>query len=278
MNLLLPLKDVTLCQSDRTSRVKDPSKIADNWQVSQNEFAMQVEGVGDFYTRDGIYVEFSPVEGADPEWVKLFLNSRVMVALLHQRKVLNFHASSFIDKGRGIMILGETGAGKSSLTASFTINGVGFLSDDLTPVIFRKAKPYIWPLYRAIKLSEDTIEQLNIGPQNLTEAEAGTGKQYLRVSHAEVEDFPLHSVFKIEIAGINTPEFYEPAPAEKFSLLRSEICSWEMLAGMPGTEAEYLQQLLQIVEQVNMIRVVRPAEIEIQALHTAIDNYLNISE
>ena len=59
------------------------------------------------------------------------------------------------------------------------------------------------------------------------------------------------------------PEFHEPAPAEKFSLLRSEICSWEMLAGMPETEAEYLQQLLHIVEQVRFVRVVRPAEIEI---------------
>ena len=76
----------------------------------------------------------------------------------------------------------------------------------------------------------------------------------------------LHTVLKIEIGNCRKPEFHEPSPAEKFSLLRSEICSWEMLAGMPETEAAYLQQLLQIVEQVRFVRVVRPAEIEIAAL------------
>jgi hypothetical protein len=278
MNLFLPLKDVTLCQSDKTLRVKDPSKTADNWQVSQHEFAMQVEGVADFYVRGGNYVEYSPLEGADPEWIKLCLNGRVMAALLHQRKIINFHASSFIHNGLGTMILGETGAGKSSLTASFALSGAGFLSDDLTPVILRKSIPYLRPLSGSIKISENTIGQLKINKKKLTAAESGTGKQYFHIDQFYVKDHVLHTVLKIEIGKNNTPEFYRPEPAEKFSLLRSEICSSELLAGMPETETEYLHQLLQIVQQVNFVRVVRPAEIGIQVLHAAIDEYLNISE
>ena len=98
--------------------MKDPLQFADNWQVSQNEFALQMEGVGDFYARNGNYVEFSPSEGADPEWVKLYLNGRVLVALLHQRKIMNFHASSFIHNDRGIMITGRDGL-REILTDSF---------------------------------------------------------------------------------------------------------------------------------------------------------------
>ena len=70
--------------------------------------------------------------------------------------------------------------------------------------------------------------------------------------------------------------FINPDLLEKFSLLRSEICSWEILAGMPETEAEYLHQLLKIVQEVNFVRVVRPADIEIQRLHNAIADYLKI--
>ena len=278
MNLQFPLKDVTLFQSDKTLMVNDPLQVSENWQVGRHEFALQEEGVGDFFVRDGNYIEYSPVNGAEPEWVQLCLNGRVLVALLHQRKILNFHASSFIYNGLGIMILGETGAGKSSLTASFTLNGAEFLSDDLTPVIFRKSKPFLWPLYGAIKIDENTVGQLNIDRKELTAAESGTGKHYLQVGHTTLKDHILNYVLKIEIGKKNRPEFYEPEPAEKFSLLRSEICSWEMLSGMPETEAEYLHQLLQMVRKVKIVRVVRPAQIEIQALHAAIVDHLKISD
>jgi len=242
--------------------------------VNYREFALHVEEVGDFYACDGNRVEFSPAKGSDPDWVNLYLNGQVLVALLHQRRIINFHASSFIHEGRGVMILGETGAGKSSLTASFTLNGAGFLSDDLTPVIFRESKPLVWPLHRTIKLRDNTVEQLKISSDKLTEAEAGTGKNYLTVEHATGEDFRLHTIIKIEIGATSTPEFHIPAPAERFSLLRSEICSWDILAGMPDTEADYLQQLLQIVHQTEFVRVVRPAVMGIKVLQEAIEGFL----
>ena len=270
-----PLEGVTPRQVGSACTVNEPPYSGENWQVSQNEFSLQVPGVGSFYVRDGKEMEYSVVPGADPGWVKLYLNGQVLVALLHQRKIINFHASSFIHDGRGVMILGETGAGKSSLTVSFALAGAGFLSDDLTPVIFKRSKPFIWPLYRDIKLRENTVTQLEINRKKLREAEKGTGKQYLDVNRADVRDHQLNTVLKIEIGNCREPEFHEPSPAEKFSLLRSEICSWEMLAGMPETEAVYLQQLLHIVEQVRFVRVVRPADIEIAALHAAVSEYLD---
>jgi hypothetical protein len=278
MNFLFPLEDVAICQKATTLMVKDPLHIGETWQVSQNEFAMQLASIGDFYVRDGNYVEVSPADDADPDMVKLCLSGRIMVALLHQRKIISFHASSFSHNDRGIMILGETGSGKSSLTASFAMNGAGFLSDDMTPVIMKESKPYIWPLHRSIKISENTVGQLNISRHKLTQAERGTGKQYLHIDHAGVKDHILNTILKIEVGNNSAYEFYKPDPAGKFSLLRSEICSWEILAGMPETEAEYLHQILQIIQQVNFVKVVRPVEIEIQRLHAAIADYLKIGE
>ncbi len=259
------------------SRVNDIIYSDENHQVNQHEFALQVAGVGSFYARDGKEVEYFTEPDADPDWVKLYLNGQVLVALLHQRKTLNFHASSFVFKRRGIMLLGETGAGKSSVTTSFVLEGAGFLSDDLTPIVFNKSKPYIKPLRKAIKLREHTIDQLDIGSHNLTDAETGTGKQYLHIGHSDAKDFPLHSVFIIEIGDTKTPEFYTPEPAQKFALLRSEICSWEILAGMPETEATYLEQVLQIVQTVNIVKVVRPADIKVPVLHVAISDYIEMN-
>jgi len=278
MKVRLPVNDVTVTRSGVTPGVREPLFSSDIIQINQDEFALSVPQIGCFYVAGGREVVYSVVQGADPEWVQLYLNGQVLVALLHQRKVINFHASSFILDGRGVMVLGDTGAGKSSLTISFVLAGAGFLSDDLTPVLFREGVPYLMPLHRRVKIREGTAVQLNLGRERLTDAEAGTGKKYLSLDRSGVEEQALHTILKIETGDVSEPMFHEPSPAEKFSLLRSEICSWEILAGMPETEASYLQQLIDIIRQVRFVRVVRPGGIRIVELKGAMEDYLGCKD
>ena len=269
------LPDVTITQVRVTRKVRNPLYSTDNLQVSQREYSLLVPILGSFFACGGREVEFSVLPGADEDWVKLYLNGQVLVALLHQRMIINFHASSFIYNGRGVMVLGDTGAGKSSLTVSFSRRGAGFLTDDLTPVVFREGKPYIWPLGRKVKLRQNTLTDLGIGNESLTDAEAGSGKKYLRMSSSGVELHPLDMILKLEVGDISFPLFHEAEPAGRFAILRSEICSWEMLAGMPETEAAYMKQLLEIIKQVQFARVVRPVAIKIADLHDSVSEYLD---
>ena len=275
MKYTLPLDGTVILESAAVPSVREPAYKGLNWQASETEYAVQVEGVGDFHVFGGREVTFCPVPGADPDWVRLYLNGLVLVALLHQRKVISFHASSFIYGGRCVMILGETGAGKTSLTVAFAVKGAGFMSDDLTPVAFRENVSHIWSLSRKIKLRADSIEQLEIGRGNLSEAESGTGKKYLHIEKGAEEYHRLDVIVKIETGDVEEPVFINALPAEKFALLRSEVCSWEILAGMPETEAAYLQQLVQILEQVHFVKVIRPPMITIAGMHYSMKLYLD---
>lgn len=275
MNTEYPLKGVKVTQVNSPPAVAKPVFTDDLRRVNQDEFFLKAPGVGCFYARSGNSVEYYAEQGADTEWVRLNLTSQVLVALLHQRKIINFHASSYIYNGMGVLLLGETGAGKSSLTTAFSMNGAGFLTDDLTPVIFRDSNPIIWPLYRAIKIDTKTISQLGIGPDKIRPAEKGTGKYYFDIeTDVKVEEFPLNTIIKLESGNVGEPEFHTPDPSEKFSILRSEICSWDILAGMIETEKEYLDQLLQIIQKVKMVKVIRPADIKIIDLYKALVKYL----
>jgi hypothetical protein len=276
MKYTFPVKDVLLNETDVVPAVVNPVASGDMWEVSGNEFSLRAIGVGNFYVSDGREVKFTVFPGADPEWVQLYLNGQVLVALLHQRKIINFHASSFIYNNRGIMILGETGAGKSTLTLSFVLRGAGFLTDDLNPVVFRDNGPSIMPLRRRIKIRKGTAEELGIDRGRLTEAERGTGKEYLTLIPESVDDYPLHTIMRIEPGNVLQPEFSILSHAERFSMLRSEVCSWELLAGMPETEKAYLEQLVRIVEEVEIVRVIRPAEIRIADFHGAVKEYLDM--
>jgi len=277
MNSGYLLDDVRVSVVSEPRKVNSPLYQNDTCKVSREAFSMVVPGTGRFYAAHGNEVEYVAEQGADPDWVRLYLNGQVLVALLHQRKIINFHASSFVYNGRGVMILGETGAGKSSLTASFALEGAGFLTDDITPVVYSDGDPLIWSLHEVIRIRRSTALQLNIDASVLREAEAGTGKQYMKVKHAGVSQFPLDVIIKIEVGDTDVPLFDQPLPADRFSFLRSEICLSDLLAGMPGTERSYLLQLLLIVEKVHFVRVVRPSEIRIKELHRLVSEYLHKS-
>lgn len=275
MKYVSPLEGVTIKLASSVPAVKEPVRTGIGWQANDRECAFQAEGVGDFHVRDGNSVAYAPAPGTDPGWVRLWLNNQVLVALLHQRKIINFHASSFIYNGLGVMVLGETGAGKSSLTLAFALHEGGFLTDDLTPVVFEGPAPMIMPLHRNVKLRKDTAAQLGIDHRQLTDAESGTGKKYYSLQPVQYNPYPLDIILLVNPSEVTGPVFSTPTPVERFALLRSEVCSWEILSGMPDTEAAYMQQLAATVQHTEFIRIERPAEIAINDLFVSVKERLN---
>lgn len=270
------LPGVTIRVADHCRKVTSPYFVNGKWRIHPDEFEMKVDGVASFFAAQGTEVEICPAPGADPDKINLYLFGDVLAALLHQRKIINFHASSFIHKERGIMVLGETGAGKSSMAASFCLDGARFLSDDLTPIVFDDDFPLIWPVYKTIKLREETLRQLKIDRRKTRRKDPLSGKSFFPVEHAGVNTWPLQSVLLLEKGEVTQPGISLPGPVEAFSLLRSQVCSWEMLRGMPDTEEEYLHQLIDIISHVKVIRVVRPDLIPVSALHAEIETFLKI--
>lgn len=270
MRYVSPLDGVSVLESDSVPAVQLPVRSGNGWQANDTGCAFQTEGVGEFHVCNGNSVTYAPVPGADPEWVRLYLNSQVLVALLHQRKIINFHASSFVYNGIGVMVLGETGAGKSSLTLAFALRNGGFLTDDITPVIFRESVPCIMPLNRKVKIRKDTAEKLGINSSLLNDAERGTGKLYFRPEQFQTESHSLDLIIQITTGNSEKTAFSCPPASEEFSLLRSEVCSWEILAGMPETEKAYLEQLVKIVEKTTLIVAERPIEKELNDFYEAV--------
>ncbi len=270
MRYVSPLDGVSVRESDSVPAVELPVRSGSGWQANNTECALQAEGVGEFHICNGDTVTYAPVPGADRGWVRLWLNSQVLVALLHQRKIINFHASSFVHNGLGVMVLGETGAGKSSLTLAFALRNGGFLTDDITPVIFAGSGPCIMPLNRKVKIRKDTAEKLGIDSSLLSDAESGIGKLYFRPEPFQTEPHPLNLIIQITTGHNHKTALTCPPAPERFSLLRSEVCSWEILAGMPETEKAYLEQLVRIVEKTTFIRARRSPETELNNFYEAV--------
>lgn len=70
-----------------------------------------------------------------------------------------FHASTISYKKEGIMLIGDSGKGKSTLAALLVSNGFNLVADDFTPIIAFNQKIHSFP--SAISIKEGSIEVLN---------------------------------------------------------------------------------------------------------------------
>jgi hypothetical protein len=103
---------------------------------------------------------------ADEDLLGLFTEP-VMRIVLHRRGHSSFHAAALMRDGSAVLIMGEKGAGKSTLSAALQTKGWTLLADDLVRV---EEAGGVWcalPGHRRSKLHEEVLEALDIDPATL---------------------------------------------------------------------------------------------------------------
>jgi hypothetical protein len=266
MELRFPLKDVIIEFVSARREVSEPLYRDEFFRLNQHEFSMDVPGVAWFYAAKGEYVSVLSSPDADISSVELYLNGSVYGAILHQRKIIPLHGSCFTYGGKGVMICGGTGVGKSSLTASFCLSGAEFLTDDVTPILVKDGEPLIWALSDRIKLWNDTLEQLEQSERGLHRVDPGWEKFYYPMDEAGGKTVRLDLIYILGIKSTGVIEFEELSGSSKFTALGGEIYRSEYLPGMPENEPVYFRNLVDISNRVRVFRVARPETIRVNEL------------
>jgi hypothetical protein len=100
-----------------------------------------------------------PATGTDEATVEhLYVNQLVPLALSRQGRPA-FHASVVTVPGGAVAFLGKTGAGKSTLAASFALADAAFLTDDAL-LVDESHGIRAMPSHASLRLWEDSIEAL----------------------------------------------------------------------------------------------------------------------
>lgn len=91
----------------------------------------------------------------------------VMRMILHRLGHPSFHAAALVRNGSALLIMGEKGAGKSTLSAALQRQAWSLLADDLVRV---QQFDGVWcalPGHRRSKLHEDVLDAFGIAPETL---------------------------------------------------------------------------------------------------------------
>jgi len=104
-------------------------------------------------------VAYPAVEDDDATVEHLYINQMVPLALSRQGRP-TFHASVVTVPGGVVAFLGQSGMGKSTLAASFALNGSSFLSDDALLIEETENGCEVRPSHPSIRLWEDSVDEL----------------------------------------------------------------------------------------------------------------------
>ena len=132
------------------------------FETYQSEALLKVDKIAIFFINDGKEIIIQKCEEASEKYVRVFLLSTVLTALLHQRGLLVWHAAAVEVNGKGVVFSGATGAGKSLISALLLKRGYRVLTDDICAVRLKHGKfPEILPGFPMLKLWEDSINILH---------------------------------------------------------------------------------------------------------------------
>ena len=275
MDFSFPLSDVKIEIGNLKKEVDEALYDDGFYRLNQTEFSMNVEGVGWFYAANGNYISLVLNPKATKANIELYLNGSTYGAILHQRKIMPLHGSCFVHNKKGIMLCGDSGAGKSSLTAAFVLDGSEFLTDDVTPILFTENKAFIWTLSDRIKLWEDSLLQLAQKKDGLHQIDPETEKFYFPMETYKDSKFPLDQIFLIEPYDALAIKFEEIKGYEKVLALRKEIYRLEYLLGMPENEVFYFDKLAEVSKKIKITKMYRPKEMAIEHTKGELIRYLN---
>jgi hypothetical protein len=90
-----------------------------------------------------------------PETVRHLLLDQVLPAVAFEHSLIGLHASAVVINGQGVAFAGPSSRGKSSLAASFALDGYPILTDDSLMLDWQRRVPRAVPSYPSLRLWKD---------------------------------------------------------------------------------------------------------------------------
>ncbi len=200
--------------------------------------------------------------GASETSVELYLEGLALPVMALHRGMTLFHGSAVERNGRGIVILGDKGAGKSTTAAALAQAGCSVLCDDTVPVSpdasGRKLSdgPFVAPGIPRPMLLPDAFQRIG-GEALSAEVHArydGAGKYAASVPAAK-EAAPLGAVFILAKGNTGSIETRMLRGADK---IKAAMAHSLRLPGIEEPAAEFARSL-EMLRGVRIFSLTRPA-------------------
>jgi hypothetical protein len=161
--------------------------------------------------------------GADGAALKSLFARRLLPRLVKRKGGTAYHAASLAKQGKGIMLLGRSGAGKSTTTAGLAMMGWDVLGDDMA-LVRGEAERRLLPNAADVSIWPRSSTGLGIAEQDLAPLSGSDGKLLFHPrGAASLASAPLAGIFFLNRVEDAAPGLVRCARAEAFGQALGQI-------------------------------------------------------
>ena len=240
------------------------SKEIDNGKYSEFEKEKMwfcINNIAKYYISNGNTIIVEPFENANEHNVKAFLLGSAFGMLLLQRNTIAIHGGTIVIDGQALVITGNQGAGKSTLTSAFRDKGYSFMADDISVLGKRKDLNHIiYPGYPQQKLCRDAMEKMNYHLKDFKRIDEGRDKYAIPVHKNFIKHtVSLGAICEITIGEKEYVEIEELTGTEKLKSLLKNIYRVEVTR-YTGINTEYMKKCIHLAKEIPFFRIKRPKD------------------
>jgi hypothetical protein len=230
--------------------------------LSEDETIVYFQGVGTALIRQNGELTLEPDVRADPIALQLFVLQQVLGTALLQRGYLVLHSAAVVIEAGAVAFTGNSGQGKSTLTAALNKLGCPILADDVLAIDTQvPGGPMALPGLSQLKLTEETRTQ--VVPDILTEQPIRdrTSKKLCTIRGTTPQNrVPLRAIFTLETG--DEVGIFRVEPARAVIELVRHTYGAELLPHI-GRAAGHFQQCAGLVERVPVFLLRRPRDLSL---------------
>jgi len=244
-----------------------------HFQVEENKFWFFIEDLARFLVIDGktIIVDINP--DADIQTVNLYLLGSALGVVLHQRKYTVLHGNAIQFGNKTVVVVAESGVGKSTLAGAFFKQGYNLLADDVCAI---DSDGYVQPSYPYLKLWQESLNKLGFSNKSL-ELIRGQEDKYYFPLNKQFCDKPLQvsQVYVLNKFHSNKVISRRISGSKKLVPLYNHTYRKEYAHLILG-DNEFVSRLLSLASSLPVTRILRPQKtFALDALFEFITNDMN---
>lgn len=181
--------------------------------------------------------------------------------VFYRRVTAIIHCSALYNDKGAILISGQSGAGKSTVTTGLLDKGLKFLADDTSAVTVRGTEAYATPCYPYRKLCRDVVVARNLNIDDLLYIDEDKDKFMVPWTDF-FPDYPIKvaALFYVELSQEDSEVRIEEITGfAKMSYIYGSLFLSRLLR--PGDQDKFLFQMcLSLAGSIKVFRVTRPIE------------------
>lgn len=232
------------------------------WVRSKAACSFRIANVADYYiSKDEIRIRL--ITDIDNHDIRCFLLGSAFGYLMAYRNVVAIHGGAVTKNGKGIIVTGESGAGKSTVTNALRTRGYDFIADDVCAITEIDGKPHINLAYPQAKLCRDAALNLGYELSDLIYINEDRDKFAVRLKDRYVpegRDFNL--LFEIVLSDEDELSFEEVKGSEALKAIHENLYRANNIFEGYGVPPQYMMKCLKIAGNIAVYRIKRPKDVE----------------